>query len=261
MAEKGTSSFDEYLKSLEANGTKIDEPTRMGMLSAVGSVASEYHNKEIASQKAGQEFKPSKAELEKMVHNAVANEDLFLEKAGTRAVVDKYADDLIKRSYEKDKAQGVEEGTNLRAFMHETGNTVNRDGRANYQEIHDAVKNDNKMYLLMHQNDLKQIENEVSQSANNHVTHLTEQSVQKDYVQVLEDHKEDPEYKKLKVNRPDPSLVQENNPLMQIIQLLAKLLGGGDVFASSKSSMISGGTHVEDTNVAMVPNMGGGRQL
>jgi hypothetical protein len=55
---------------------------------------------------------------------SVPNEDLFLDKAGTKDLVNTYNGMLIERTYAKDKAENVEKGTNLKKFLDGVANAL-----------------------------------------------------------------------------------------------------------------------------------------
>jgi len=61
---------------------------------------------------------------EKIAHDAVKNEDMFLDKAGTRELVERYNNVLIERSYALDTKEGKEKGTHLKAYLDDVADAV-----------------------------------------------------------------------------------------------------------------------------------------
>ena len=117
--------IDAYVASLpkdaKGNITEIDKSTKTGMLSAISGAGDTYHQLEQRGEAEKLDYKG----LQELALNAVDKEDLFLDAAGTKGPVREFTKKLIADSAALDKAQNVETGTNLRKFLHETGDVVN----------------------------------------------------------------------------------------------------------------------------------------
>jgi hypothetical protein len=265
-AAQGNSSVADYLKTIDAHGGQIDEPTRFGMFNAIAAAGDKVHTLE----KGGKQISPEDAI--KYAHDAVAQESTFLQSAGTRGLVDRYLSDLITRSEKLDDAKKQKHGTHLREFLEKTGGIVNdsaKYGGLDYATIKNDLSDKTKMAVLLTKKDaLEHIENDIHDQAAIDIDPSFKKhdakdvkTLGQDFIQTARDHQADWDKETngvppVTVNKPSP--IDASNPLMLIILVLVALLGGsmGNMFGAGQDGQSNGGGIMD-----MIKGlMGGGSQ-
>lgn len=167
---------EEYAKS-----GKVDAATSHGISHAIAEAGKEWGELLQANPNLSDAEKLEAAQ--RIASGAVKKEDMFLESAGTRELVDRYNQILIERSYAKDEQDGVAKGTHLMAYLTETSKAV--DG-VDFEKV---KRGD---FSGLNGKTLQGIKAEISQAAHAHVG--LNGTVEEDFLGTLQDDKTKQKY-------------------------------------------------------------------
>lgn len=106
---------------------KPDQQTSLGIIASIAQAGHDWTEQSAKLRGEGKSTEELAKAAEALALKSVADEKVFLDKAGTKPIVDAYVKDLISRSKKKDEEQGKPEGTNLIAYLDKTAAAVNKE--------------------------------------------------------------------------------------------------------------------------------------
>jgi len=120
---------------------KPDQKTSLGIIATTAQAGHDWAEQSAKLRSEGKTTSELAAAAEALALKSVADEKVFLDKAGTKPIVEAYVKDLVERSKAKDKEQGKPEGTNLVEYMDKTAAAVNKEypGKK-FDEVKEKVK-------------------------------------------------------------------------------------------------------------------------
>jgi hypothetical protein len=161
-----------------AKTTAVDQNTSLGIAHAI-ALAGRAWDELPKEQKTAENAK-------KIAGESVQKEDLFLEGAGTKRLVAAYTDQLVERSLAKDKEQGKAEGTNLMAYLDDTGAAVRGIDFAKVKTTVTKARDGELAAMISVKGDLdrfKAIKEKIGKSAKEHIG--IDQTVENDFLKTV----------------------------------------------------------------------------